>query len=97
MSFRLSSGLSRFFVVSRLVVSLSFLLQEFPLIPFLLLPFSIVVLSNDRFSSSLEHVSANKIFLSSWLQLMTGFCSCNQGKPKMIFCFPRPVRNNGWV
>src|ERR1700678_2524764 len=30
-------------------------------------------------------------------QLMTGFCSCNQGKPKIIFCFPRPVRNNRWV
>src|SRR5271168_2328308 len=30
-------------------------------------------------------------------QLMTGFCSCNQGKPKIIFCFPRPVRNNCWV
>src|SRR5271155_622707 len=30
-------------------------------------------------------------------QLMIGFCSCNQGKPKMIFCFPRPVRNNRWV
>src|ERR1700678_2604230 len=30
-------------------------------------------------------------------QLMTGFCSCNQGKTKIIFCFPRPVRNNRWV
>src|ERR1700678_4492966 len=26
------------------------------------------------------------------LQLMIGFCSCNQGKPRMILCFPRPVR-----
>src|ERR1700678_2880459 len=31
------------------------------------------------------------------LQLMIGFCSCNQGKPRMILCFPRPVRNNCWV
>src|ERR1700678_830031 len=55
----------RFFVVLKLVVSLSFLLQEFPLIPFLLLPSSIVVLSNDGFFSSLEHVSANEILLFS--------------------------------
>src|ERR1700678_4425173 len=26
-------------------------------------------------------------------QLIIGFCSCNQGKPKMIFCFPRPRPN----
>src|ERR1700678_2821765 len=31
------------------------------------------------------------------LQLMIGFCSCNQGKPRMTLCFPRPVRNNRWV
>src|ERR1700678_2667700 len=31
------------------------------------------------------------------LQLMIGFCSCNQGKPRMIFCFPRPVRKSHWV
>src|ERR1700678_4551610 len=31
------------------------------------------------------------------LQLMIGFCFCNQGKPRMILCFPRPVRNNRWV
>src|ERR1700678_541245 len=31
------------------------------------------------------------------LQLMIGFCSCNQGKPRMILCFPRPVRNSRWV
>ena len=30
-------------------------------------------------------------------QLMIGFCSCNQGKPKIIFCFLRPVRNSHWV
>src|ERR1700678_1360434 len=60
-----SSYLFRFFVVLKLVVSLSFLLQEFPLISFLLLPSSIVVLSNNRFFSSLEHVSANEILLSS--------------------------------
>src|ERR1700675_2710853 len=30
-------------------------------------------------------------------QLMTGLCSCNQGKLKMIFCFPSPVRNDCWV
>src|ERR1700678_1574912 len=65
MLFRLSSGSSRSFVVSKLVVSLSFLFQEFLLIPFLLLPSSIVVLSSDGFFSSLEHVSANEILLSS--------------------------------
>src|SRR5271168_2947648 len=30
-------------------------------------------------------------------QLMIGFCSCNQGKPRMILCFLRPVRNSCWV
>src|ERR1700678_192350 len=31
------------------------------------------------------------------LQLMIGFCSCNQGKPRIIFCFLSPVRNSRWV
>src|SRR6202522_1230914 len=31
------------------------------------------------------------------LQLMIGFCSCSQGKPRMILCFPRPVRKSHWV
>src|ERR1700678_2154484 len=31
------------------------------------------------------------------LQLMIGFCSCNQGKPRMILCFPRAVMNSRWV
>src|SRR5271155_223185 len=31
------------------------------------------------------------------LQLMIEFSSCNQGKPRMILCFPRPVRNSRWV
>src|SRR5271168_2443509 len=31
------------------------------------------------------------------LQLMIGFCSCSQGKPRMILCFLRPVRNSRWV
>src|ERR1700678_502299 len=55
----------RFFVVLKLVVSLSFLLQEFPLIPFLLLPCSIFVLSNVRSSLCRERVSANETLLSS--------------------------------
>src|ERR1700678_3103002 len=31
------------------------------------------------------------------LQLIIGFCSCSQGKPRMILCFPRPVRKSRWV
>ena len=58
---------------------------------------------NSFISSSFFHHCSDKrrIFFVSGMhvcqqnspvfQLMIGFCSCNQGKPKIIFCFPRPV------
>src|SRR5271155_3289375 len=116
MSFRSSSYSFRSFVVSRLVVSLSFLPQEFPLIPLLLFPcrklrseFSVEIFFNSFVSCSFFHCCSVKrrIFFMSGtrigqqnspvFQLMIGFCSCNQGKPRMILCFLRPVRNSRWV
>ena len=47
----------------------------------------LLILTNRRgFFAS--HQEKSPVF-----QLMSGFCSCSQGKPRIIFCFPNPVTN----
>src|ERR1700678_1985722 len=70
---------------------------------------SVGILFNSSASCSFVHrrsVNRRIFFISGTrvcqrnspvLQLMIGFCSCNQGKPRMILCFLRPVRNHRWV